>query len=238
MTLFDNVPHQQQTWDSPIYDWAEFLSDKERDDLDMIINRVRYEREHHKIWPTEENVFRAFLMHPSKVKVVILGQDPYHTKDQATGHAFACGSKLSPSLRVILETVDRLYPNEEPEYGTLHLDSWVDQGVLLLNTILTVRQGKPLSHEDIGWQKITKSIITNFGLIYPETVFMLWGEHAQTYRKYLPNNRCILDTHPAAYARSGKVWDTRCFQTTNNYLENKIRWKINWKLQEEILLDI
>lgn len=237
MTLFDDVP-QQQTHTSPLGDWAEFLDPGQPEMLKNILNRVQYERKQHTIWPKEENVFRAFSIYPGKVKVVILGQDPYHTKNQATGHAFACGSHLSPSLRVILGTVDRLYPNDEPEYSTLHLESWVDQGVLLLNTILTVRQGKPLSHEGLGWEKITKSIITNFGLCYPDVVFMLWGEYAQGYKKYLVNNRYLLDAHPSYYARSRRMWDTRCFQACNEYLEKPIRWKINWKPQEEILLDI
>ena len=148
-------------------------------------------------FPPKENVFRAFrLVDLNKLKVIILGQDPYHRKGQATGLAFAVENHIAtpPSLRVIKKELGDNVDN--------NLEHWAEQGVLLLNTALTVLPGQAESHLKL-WQPIVDLIIKGLANLNQETTWMLWGMKAQAYTKYIneDKDKVIRAYHPAAAAR-------------------------------------
>lgn len=189
-----------------------------------------------KVLPPEELWFRAFEYTPlNKVKCVILGQDPYHTPGVANGLAFStmAGAKIPPSLRNIFKeyTEDLGYPMPRSGY----LKKWADEGVLLLNTSLTVDSGKPGSHANLGWEQLTYEVlrvVSNRGV---PTVFVFWGKHAAEYVgavEQLPSNGCIVSGHPSPMAVSADVpfFGSKPFSRTNAFLDNSGVPSIDWRL--------
>lgn len=182
-----------------------------------------------KVYPDTKITFRAFKLCQLKdVKVVILGQDPYHD-GSATGLAFANSDqspRMSPSLRNIVTAVETdlgaLCVNFNPT-----LESWANQGVLLLNTALTVEKGKAGSHVHL-WNEFTKEVITRLSLIKNNIIFVLWGKKAQDYAKYIQgDNKILMAAHPAAESYSGgKAGFFTCkhFSHINNLIDSPIDW--------------
>ena len=159
---------------------------------------LREDMKTEEIYPKGENIFKAFSICPIEdVKVVILGQDPYHD-GSATGLAFANSNKatvMSPSLEIILEEL-------ETQVGLVvlpfnqNLEHWAEQGVLLLNTSLTVQQKSPGSHTPL-WNRFTTDLLTTFSKLKQKVIYMLWGKHAEGYEKYIHKNNFILKaSHP------------------------------------------
>jgi uracil-DNA glycosylase len=186
------------------------------------------------IYPLQENVFKAFKECPyDKLSVVILLQDPYHD-GSATGIAMGneTQSRISPSLRIvwntILRTVYKGGSTLDHEFDST-LISWANQGILLLNTALTVEQSKPLSHQKL-WSYFTERVLiklssTNSGLIY-----CLWGKHAQSFSMYINgvSNTILTCEHPVASAYKGVPWDCDNFNTINALLKSSNNLTINW----------
>ena len=182
-----------------------------------------------RIYPDTKVTFRAFNMCQfADVKVVILGQDPYHD-GSATGLAFANSDqspRISPSLRNIVTAVETdlgaLCVNFDPT-----LESWANQGVLLFNTALTVEKGKAGSHVHL-WNEFTKEVITRLSLIKNNIIFVLWGKKAQDYAKYIEgDNKILMAPHPAAESYSGGkagFFTCRHFSHINNILDAPIDW--------------
>ena len=169
------------------------------------------------IYPSPDKTFDALKRTPlDKVKVVIIGQDPYHN-GQAVGRSFAVEQgSLPPSLVRILRA------SQSENKGDLI--SWTEQGVLLLNTILTVEKGKPLSHKGIGWEYFTRSVIDRINSKEDPVVFLLWGAQAKTLQTKIRHN-IIYAEHPVAGVYSGRPWDFQdCFNRTNELLQTKIHW--------------
>lgn len=189
------------------------------------------------IYPAKSDVFKAFkLCSPEKLKVVILGQDPYHD-GSATGLAFANGIeklRLSPSLEKIQDTVETdVYENLNLGFDTT-LESWAEQGVLLLNTALTVQRGQANSHFKV-WKRFTSIILDIISENYPGTIFMLWGKQANTYIKgdqYDLRDNCNVMTasHPAAAAYNKVFWECDNFNKANNIIreQNGQEFCIKW----------
>ena len=185
------------------------------------------------VYPEKGRTFKAFKMCPLKsLKVVILGQDPYHD-GSATGLAFANnGGRVSPSLRNIIQTVKNDFGDV---YVNPNLESWAKQGVLLLNTALTVEKGKAGSHIDL-WMPFTRDLITSLSIYKPGLVWVLWGKKAQDYEKHImyPNGHTILRApHPAAEAYSGgKAGFFTCghFKKINEKLEKPIEWGVKQQI--------
>ena len=181
------------------------------------------------IYPDTKLTFRAFKLCPlSNLRVVILGQDPYHD-GSATGLAFANSNnslRVSPSLSWIKKAL-------EHEYKTLCLDfdydltSWTDQGVLLLNTALTVEKGKAGSHT-VLWNEFTKQLLTSLSGNIDNIVYVLWGKKAQDYEKFIQgNNKIVKAPHPAADAYTGGsagFHTSNSFTRVNAFLETPIKW--------------
>ena len=181
-------------------------------------------------YPSEDRIFNAFNLCPfDKVKVVILGQDPYHEQGQAMGLSFSVpdGVKLPPSLRKIYKEIEEDFCKSMPE-SSGNLTRWAEQGVLLLNTTLTVRDAKPNSHQALGWQNFTDAAIKALNKIHEHIVFMLWGNNAKKKKNLIDINRhCIIESyHPAA--RQKYKFKKHQFTCCNAYLKQQGLDEIDW----------
>ncbi|MCI2082229.1 MAG: uracil-DNA glycosylase [Bacteroidales bacterium] len=183
------------------------------------------------IYPAGSLIFNAFALTPfDKVRVVLLGQDPYHNPGQAEGLSFSVpnGMPLPPSLRnVYKEIEDDLHINLQGKQGSLR--GWAGQGVFLLNAILTVRAGQAASHSRIGWQEFTDSVITTVSNRREHVVFLLWGNFAREKRALIdPSKHLILEAaHPSPLA-NGAFFGCRHFSKANAYLESHGEAPIDW----------
>ena len=185
-----------------------------------------------KVFPPGSQIFRAFELTPiPQVKVVILGQDPYHGPGQAHGLSFSVpdGVPAPPSLKNIFKEIETDlgvtmsgYPN---------LENWARQGVLLLNAVLTVRSGEAASHGEIGWKDFTDAVIRYISDNCEGVVFMLWGNFARKKSELIDRSRhCVLEAaHPSPLAR-GAFFGCRHFSKANTYLTSMGRTPIDWKL--------
>ncbi|MFA0357509.1 uracil-DNA glycosylase [Vibrio breoganii] len=186
------------------------------------------------IYPAPEHVFAAFEQTPiEKTKVVILGQDPYHGPNQAHGLSFSVlpGNKIPPSLRNIYKELSQdIEGFEVPDHG--YLKSWAEQGVLLLNTVLTVEQGKAHSHAKSGWEIFTLRAIEYLVNQQKNIVFILWGAHAQKKVASInADDHCILTSpHPSPLSARRGFFGCRHFSLANRYLDQHGKNGINWPI--------
>ncbi|MGU7776060.1 uracil-DNA glycosylase [Burkholderia sp. MR1-5-21] len=190
------------------------------------------------VYPAD--VFRALrLTSPDDVKVVILGQDPYHGDDrgtpQAHGLAFSVPPAVRPppSLRNIFKEIASNFGHDTPRHGCL--DTWARQGVLLLNTVLTVERGAAASHAKRGWEQCTDTLIRELANRHRGLVFMLWGAHAQAKRALFDANaHCVLEApHPSPLSAHRGFLGCRHFTLANDYLVTQGRDAIDWRLPDE-----
>ena len=184
------------------------------------------------IYPPGGQIFRAFDLTPvQNVKVVILGQDPYHGPGQAHGLSFSVpsGVPAPPSLKNIFKEIETDLGVRMS--GHPNLESWARQGVLLLNAVLTVRAAEAASHSRIGWQEFTDAVIKYISDNCEGVVFMLWGNFARGKSELIDHSRhCVLEAaHPSPLAR-GAFFGCRHFSQANNYLLSTSRTPINWQL--------
>ena len=184
------------------------------------------------IYPPGSQIFRAFdLTPPAEVKVVILGQDPYHNPSQAMGLSFSVpdGVMAPPSLKNIFKEIESDLGIRMS--GRPNLENWARQGVLLLNSILTVRAGEAASHSRIGWEKFTDAVISWISCYRRGVVFLLWGRFAQSKASLIDQSRHLVLTaaHPSPLA-GGAFFGCRHFSKTNDYLVRHGYSPINWQL--------
>jgi uracil-DNA glycosylase len=180
------------------------------------------------VYPPEPLIFNAFLQTPfDKVKVVIMGQDPYHGAGQAHGLSFSVprGITPPPSLKNIFKELGADVAIPTPEHGCLM--SWAQQGVLLLNAILTVRAGEPKSHDGIGWEQFTDAVIDLLAQKNERLVFLLWGKSAQDKcHKVLGTHHLVLQAaHPSPYSAQN-FFGCRHFSKANAVLSKPIDWTV------------
>lgn len=184
------------------------------------------------IYPNKENWFNAFKQTPfNDVKVVIIGQDPYHGYSQADGLAFSVQDniKIPPSLNNMFKSIEQDFSIKQT---TGNLQSWANQGVLLLNRILTVSESLPLSHEGLGWEKFTENAIKLLCVHHPYLIFVLWGKKAQQLEKYLPSHYDIIKAaHPSPLSVYRGFYEAHCFLKINSYLSKHNMKAINWRCQ-------
>lgn len=212
-------------------EWQELLKDE--------LNSLNFTRivsflnsQNSTIYPPKELIFNAFnLCKPSNLKVIIIGQDPYHNAGEAMGLAFSVPNniKTPPSLKNIFK---ELFDDLDCDIFTSrssNLTSWANQGVLLLNTALTVEQNRPASHSKIGWQIFTAGVIRTINAKFDHCVFMLWGNHAKNLAPLIdPKHHMILKAaHPSPLAR-GAFFGSRHFSQCNAYLLAHGKSQINW----------
>ena len=184
------------------------------------------------IFPPGGQIFRAFELCPlPALKVVILGQDPYHGYGQATGLSFSVPANVPapPSLKNIFKEIESDLGVKMS--GCPDLTPWAEQGVLLLNAVLTVRAGEPTSHSRIGWQEFTDAVIRTISERCDGVVFMLWGNYARSKAALIDSSRhFVLEAaHPSPLAR-GAFFGCRHFSKANNLLISKGKTPIDWKL--------
>jgi len=214
-------------------EWKQFLIDYlKTPNARELQSRVLSEYQKYKICPPREKVFSALnTIPPEKVRVVILGQDPYFNEGQATGMAFSidpnCKCTFPPSLTNIIKEITAEFGKCNVTNGDL--TPWANQGVLLLNTSLTVRQGSPLSHAELGWNDLTRAIISKLNE-KGNIVFVLWGSHAIKYRDLITNktNLILTSAHPSPLSASRGFFGNGHFKSINNFLKSKNLPEIVW----------
>ena len=196
-----------------------------------LINFLSEENKHYNILPKEHLIFKAFELCPfDKVKVVILGQDPYPTKGHANGLSFSVNDDVNPlpkSLKNIFkELADDL---NKPQRICGNLNDWAKQGVLLLNTTLTVREGEVESHINKGWEIFTNSVISALNK-KNNLVYILWGKKAQKMSHFINknNNYIIYSSHPSPLSSYRGFFGSKPFSKTNQYLLIKAKTPIIW----------
>ena len=193
------------------------------------------EYKNHTVYPPQDEVFTALgLTPPDRVKVVILGQDPYHEPGQAHGLSFSVkkGIKIPPSLVNIYKELHTDLGIEIPDHG--NLSCWSRQGVLLLNTVLTVRAHQAMSHRGKGWEQFTDAIIDVINEIDRPIVFILWGRPAgeKAARLDNPNHLVLTSPHPSPLSASRGFFGSRPFSKANAFLEKNGVAPIDWRVTE------
>ncbi len=198
-----------------------------------LLDRVAGLRQSQTVFPAQDEIFRALqLTSFDHVKVVLLGQDPYHGAGQAHGLAFSVpdGVKTPPSLRNIFKEICAdIYDGADRDMLT-DLSRWANQGVLLLNTTLTVAEGKAGSHQHLGWQTLTDQIVATLSAERQQLVFLLWGAHAQKKGIFVDRDRhLVLETvHPSPLSAYRGFFGCRHFSRTNAYLKQCANEPIIW----------
>ena len=213
-------------------EWRDLLGDEfEREYFKELIDFVGLEYSQYTIYPKESNIFRAFdKCSPQDVKVVIIGQDPYHGEGQANGLSFSVAEDipLPPSLRNIFKEINSDLNTPIPSTG--ELDRWAEQGVLLLNSVLTVRQNSAGSHAKKGWEIFTDSVVRRVAKHNNGVVYMLWGAYAQKKAAFVDAEaNCILKSvHPSPLSSYRGFFGCKHFSKANEYLQSMGKLPIIW----------
>ena len=214
-------------------DWEKLLSNQFKlDYYKKLEKKVLDDYNSLKCYPDLNNIFKAFnLCKFNDLKVVIIGQDPYHGYNEANGLAFSVneGINIPPSLKNILKEVKSDVGKTSINNGDLSI--WATQGVFLLNSILTVVENKPLSHKGIGWEGFTNEVIKIISKNASNIVFLLWGNNAKNKIKFIDEQKnCVLISgHPSPLSANRGYWfNNKHFSQTNNYLISKNKTPIIW----------
>ena len=181
------------------------------------------------IYPAPTQIFRVFKLPLEKIKVVILGQDPYHTPGVADGLAFSVQTaKLAPSLRNILKEVKSDIGQTIIQNGDL--TPWLEQGVFLLNNVLTVEKGHAGSHRQIGWEQITEDCVKMLSTKLPHAAFILWGSDAQAKVKFIDSSRHLVlqSAHPSPLSAYRGFFGSKPFSAANQFLKSHHLQEIKW----------
>jgi uracil-DNA glycosylase len=212
--------------------WKKALGDEfEKAYWNTLSSFVKGEYFSKKVYPLPQNLFRAFELCPfDKVKVVIIGQDPYHGPGQANGLSFAVndGVMLPPSLKNIFKEIEsdlRVTPHQNGD-----LSRWAKQGVLLLNSVLTVEAGSPASHKGRGWELFTDAVVHALNTQKQTVVYMLWGKYAQEKGSVIDSskNLVLLSGHPSPFS-AHLFFGNHHFSLCNEYLEKHGKEAIDWR---------
>jgi len=223
-------PNIHESWKNQLT--AEFQSDyffKLRDFL-------KKEQTYYEIFPPGNKIFAAFDAVPfEEVKVVILGQDPYHGPGQANGLSFSVSREVAmpPSLKNIFKELNSDLGIPFPEHGDLN--KWARQGVFLLNATLTVRKRQPRSHQNQGWERFTGNVIKTLSENRERLIFLLWGRYAGMKEELIDNKKhfVLKAAHPSPYSAHKGFFGCRHFSKTNNLLNQMGRKPIDWDLSEK-----
>jgi uracil-DNA glycosylase len=212
--------------------WKKVLNDEfQKSYFEELTRFVKEEYAHQKVYPSGANIFKSFEACPfEQVKVVILGQDPYHGEGQAHGLAFSVpeGVAFPPSLLNIFKELNRDFGTSIPAHGDL--TRWAAQGVLLLNATLTVRASSPGSHQNKGWETFTDAVIQSLANESRPIVYMLWGSYAQKKGNIIKNEQQLILTapHPSPLSAYRGFLGCNHFSLANKYLIDNSMNPINW----------
>ncbi|MDT0123951.1 uracil-DNA glycosylase [Paenibacillus sp. RRE4] len=217
-------------------DWDEVLQQETEAEY---FNNIRYalaaEYKTQTVYPPKEDLFSALKLTPyHRVKAVIIGQDPYHGAGQAHGLSFSVrpGVRVPPSLKNIYKELQADLGVPVPKHGSLI--HWAEQGVLLLNAVLTVRESQPNSHQALGWQTFTDAVIRELNERNEPMVYMLWGSHAQKKGAFINRDKHLVleSTHPSPLAAHRGFLGSRPFSKANEFLVSKGIKPIDWTIPE------
>ncbi|MDD6879047.1 MAG: uracil-DNA glycosylase [bacterium] len=216
-------------------DWDKILKDEiNKTYFAELLNKIKKEYNNKIIYPKENHIFRAFRLTPySNTKVVILGQDPYHGANQAEGLSFSVkkGIPMPPSLQNIFKELKNDLGYDVPKCGSLI--KWAEEGVLLLNSVLTVEANKAASHKMIGWETFTDSVIKKLNEKETPVVFILWGSFAKKKKQYItnPKHYIIESSHPSPLSAYNGFFGSKPFSKTNIFLRKNRIEPINWQIK-------
>lgn len=216
-------------------DWDIILKlEFEKDYFKKLLSIINNEYKVKTIYPNKTDIFKAFRNTSYQdTKVVILGQDPYHGINQAEGLSFSVktGIQKPPSLQNIFKELQNDLGYKIPESGSLV--PWTKEGVLLLNTVLTVEANKPASHKDLGWEIFTDEVIKKLNEKDSPVVFILWGSFARSKKNLITNkNHYIIEsTHPSPFSAYNGFFGSKPFSKTNNFLISHNLKPINWEIK-------
>lgn len=215
--------------------WDEILKEEyNKEYFKNLIDFIKNEYKSKTIYPKQNEVFNAFKYTDfDNVKVVILGQDPYHGPNQAEGLSFSVSNEVlkPPSLKNIFKELESDMGIQYPEVNSLK--PWAKQGVLLLNAVLTVEEHKPTSHKDKGWEIFTDDVIKILNDRKTPTVFILWGAYAKDKKKYItnPNHLVIESAHPSPFSARNGFFGSKPFSKANEFLNKNNIKEIDWRVE-------
>ncbi len=215
--------------------WDEILKEEyQKEYFIKLLKTLQIEYRTKTVFPKKSEVFRALrLTDYDQIKIVILGQDPYHGEGEAEGLSFSVkdGIRKPPSLRNIFKELHDDLGYDEPKNGSLI--KWAKEGVLLLNSMLTVEKDKPLSHKPLGWEQFTDEVIKKINEKETPVVFILWGAYARSKKKYItnPNHYIIESAHPSPFSASYGFFGSRPFSRANKFLISKNIKPVDFKLE-------
>ncbi|WP_417898578.1 uracil-DNA glycosylase [Bacillus haimaensis] len=214
--------------------WSALFKEESEKDYYIKLNQfIDKEYESKIVYPSREDLFRAFQATKyEEVKVVIIGQDPYHGKGQAHGMSFSVqkGVTIPPSLRNMYKELHADLGLAAPNHG--YLMEWANEGVLLLNTVLTVRESEPNSHKGKGWEQFTDAVIMKLNDRSRPVIFLLWGKHAEQKEKLITNSHhtVIKSPHPSPFSANRGFFGSRPFSKVNAVLKEMGEKEIDWQL--------
>lgn len=215
------------------YSWKQHLAEEfKRPYFKRLVEFVRGEYRTEKIYPAPKDIFRALdLVSFEKVRVVILGQDPYHGKGQANGLSFAVndGVSLPPSLQNIFKEIESDL-GEKIKNRSGDLSRWAEQGVLLLNSTLTVRANSAGSHQGQGWEELTDAVVAALSEERENLVFILWGNYAKQKGAHIDRDKHLVieSPHPSPFSAYSGFFGSKPFTQTNDYLVAHGEFPVNW----------
>ena len=214
--------------------WDQLLKDEYKKDYFIeLMSFIKKEYKEKTIYPKQNEVFNAFRYTDfDNLKVVILGQDPYHGPNQAEGLSFSVSNSVlkPPSLKNIFKELESDLGIPFPE--TNSLKPWARQGVLLLNAVLTVEEHKPTSHKEKGWETFTDNVINIINQKKGPVVFILWGAYARNKKALItnPNHYIIESAHPSPFSARNGFFGSKPFSKTNKFLKSKGLSEIDWTI--------
>ncbi|MFA6861974.1 MAG: uracil-DNA glycosylase [Bacilli bacterium] len=218
-------------------DWESLLKEeKNKDYYQKLVDVITKKYLSETVYPPYQQVFNALKLTPlNEVKCVIIGQDPYFNPGQANGLAFsvAKGVRLPPSLLNIYKELFYEYGYPIPQNGCL--DDWAKQGVLLLNASLTVHEGEPTSHSNLGWLTFTDDLISLLNKVDRPLVYLLWGKYAQSKETLITNPKALIikTAHPSPMSATRGFFCSDCFKKCNKYLKENHLTEINFQIKDE-----
>ena len=215
--------------------WDSLLKEEyQKEYFKNLLDFIKKEYKEKTIYPKQNEVFNAFRYTDfSNVKVVILGQDPYHGPDQAEGLSFSVKNEVlkPPSLQNIFKELESDLGIPFPKHNSLK--PWAKQGVLLLNAVLTVEEHKPTSHKDKGWETFTDDIIKIINKKEEPVVFILWGAYARAKKELITNPKHLIieSAHPSPFSARNGFFGSRPFSRTNEFLRKNNEKEIDWRIE-------
>ena len=214
--------------------WEEIFNNYPKiDELNNMIKEIDEQRLTKTIYPPKEQVFRVFDLPLKDIKVVILGQDPYHNPDQACGLSFSVNDD-GPLPKSLINIYKELYDDLGIKPAkTGNLEPWFNQGVFLLNAVLTVEKNSPASHSKMGWENFTDYIIENISEKNENVIFVLWGTYARSKNKLIDSakHKIIESAHPSPLSAYRGFFGSKVFSQINSYLAENGRETINFELK-------